>query len=285
VIGLTRSGGSERSPIPVSRSCGSDRDPATVEQASRRVEAIIHLAWSFSDDPESCGTGSPGHALLLRQLRGRGGPLHYTARRWFYGSRPVSRGRGPPLERSGARKPAYGPKEFAEKLVLLAGQAGMSSTDRAVLWAFGTTSAARTCGRCCETSARANPLAVPADCGGSFLSRTTSTWRSRRFFSVRRRGRQVFKPRQRLCDLGRRARNVVQVTGGRGGNDLVRATRGPRRFPRRSLGVGRPPDPRAAGLQPCRDEAGVREALRQVDRRDVGRLGRGNRDRSVCGIG
>ena len=109
-----------------------------------------------------------------------------------------------PLNVLAARKPAYGvAKEFAEKLVLLAGQAGMSSTIVRFWWAFGDEIGGRHLREMLRTSAEGKPLAVPADCGGSFLSQGDFNLAGGNDSPAAGGGRQGLQPRQRLCRPGK----------------------------------------------------------------------------------
>jgi UDP-glucose 4-epimerase len=71
-----------------------------------------------------------------------------------------------------ARKPAYAlAKEFAEKLTLFGAASG--GPPAAVLrfwWAFGSDIGGRHLREMLKTASAGQALAVPADCGGSFLS-------------------------------------------------------------------------------------------------------------------
>jgi UDP-glucose 4-epimerase len=71
-----------------------------------------------------------------------------------------------------ARKPAYGvAKEFAEKLTFLAAQSeGPPAAILRFWWAFGQEIGGRHLREMLGAAAAGETLAVPADCGGSFLS-------------------------------------------------------------------------------------------------------------------
>jgi UDP-glucose 4-epimerase len=154
---------------------GAVEDKTAVEEAARGAEAIVHLAWSFSEDPQVLlEQDLRGHLLLLDAAR-KEGVRHfiYTSTAVVYG-KPV---RVPidedhPLRVLEARKPAYGmAKEFAEKLTLL--KARMESLRATIVrfwWAFGETIAGRHLRDMLQTAAAGEPIRVPADCGGSFLS-------------------------------------------------------------------------------------------------------------------
>ncbi len=154
---------------------GAVEDVGSVGKATQAVEAIVHLAWSFSDDPQVLLEHDlRGHVLLLDAAKTQGvRHFIYTSTAVVYG-KPV---RVPidedhPLRVLEARKPAYGlAKEFAEKLTLLAAQtAGLPATILRFWWAFGEEIGGRHLREMLRTAAAGKPLPVPADCGGSFLS-------------------------------------------------------------------------------------------------------------------
>jgi UDP-glucose 4-epimerase len=154
---------------------GVVEDRTAVEQAVRGAEAIIHLAWSFSDDPQVLlEQDLRGHLLLLDAAKAHGvRHFIYTSTAVVYG-KPV---RAPideehPLRVLEARKPAYGmAKEFAEKLTLLAALTEkLPSTILRFWWAFGEEIGGRHLREMLRAAAAGKPLQVPADCGGSFLS-------------------------------------------------------------------------------------------------------------------
>jgi len=154
---------------------GLVEEPATVAEACRGADAIVHLAWSFSDDPRYLLEHDlRGHVCLQEAARReRVGRLLYTSTAVVYG-KPV---RHPldedhPLLVLAARKPAYAlAKEFAEKLTLFGAASG--GPPAAVLrfwWAFGSEIGGRHLREMLKAAAAGQALAVPADCGGSFLS-------------------------------------------------------------------------------------------------------------------
>lgn len=207
---------------------GAIEDPATVEQAAAGVEAMVHLAWSFSDDPRVLVEQDlRGHALLLdAAARHKVSHFVYTSTAVVYGkpSRvPVDEDH--PLDVLAARKPAYGvAKEFAEKLVFLAGEAGMSSTVLRFWWAFGDEIGGRHLREMLRTSAEGKTLAVPADCGGSFLSQDDFNLAVETILQRSATAGRVFNVASAYVGWDEVARMVVEVTGGKGGIDLVART-------------------------------------------------------------
>jgi UDP-glucose 4-epimerase len=189
------------------------------------VEAIVHLAWSFSDDPRVLVEQDlRGHALLL-EAAGRHKVPHfvYASTAVVYGkpSRvPVDEDH--PLNVLVARKPAYGvAKEFAEKLTLLAGNAGMSSTVLRFWWAFGKKIAGRHLREMLRTAAESKTLTVPADSGGSFLSQEDFDLAVETILQRPATADRVFNLASAYVGWDEVARMVVEVTGGKGGIELV----------------------------------------------------------------
>lgn len=271
VVGLDKEAGAEgtiahprfsfvRSPI---------EDPTTVEQALVRVDAVIHLAWSFSDDPRVLVEQDlRGHALLL-EAAARQNVSHfvYTSTAVVYGkpSRvPVDEDH--PLNVLAARKPAYGvAKEFAEKLALLAGQAGMSSTILRFWWAFGDEIGGRHLREMLRTSAEGKPLAVPADCGGSFLSQDDFNLAVETILQRPATAGRVFNLASAYVAWEEVARMVVEATGSSAPVEVVPA----KEWKGAAFLADRwELDDRRIraelGFRPCRDESGVRSALRQA---------------------
>jgi UDP-glucose 4-epimerase len=154
---------------------GAVEDAVAVGKAARGAQAFIHLAWSFSDDPQVLlEQDLRGHLLLLDAAKAQGVQhFIYTSTAVVYG-KPV---RVPidedhPLRVLEARKPVYGmAKEFAEKLTLLAVRTqALPATILRFWWAFGEEIGGRHLREMLHTAAAGKPLPVPANCGGSFLS-------------------------------------------------------------------------------------------------------------------
>lgn len=249
---------------------GGVEDAAAVAEATRGIEAIIHLAWSFSDNPlHLVEHDLRGHALLLGAARGQ------NVRRFVYASTAVVYGkplRTPvdedhPLRVLEARKPAYGvAKECAEKLTLLAGrETGLTATILRFWWAFGDEIGGRHLRDMLRTAADGKSLAVPADCGGSFLSQEDFNRAIETILSSPGSGSNVFNLASAYVTWHDVARMIVEVTGGRGGIEVV---------PRENwtgaafLADRWELDDRriraALDFAPRRDESGVRAALRQA---------------------
>lgn len=271
VIGLDREAGVERAVAHPRFTFvkGAIEDPSTVEQAVVGLEAIVHLAWSFSDDPRVLVEQDlRGHALLLEAAdRHKVAHFVYASTAVVYG-KPV---RTPideehPLRVLEARKPAYGlAKEFAEKLTVLAEQANTSRTVVRFWWAFGEEIGGRHLREMLRAAAEGNTLSVPAECGGSFLGQEDFNLAVETILRHPAQGGRVFNLASAYVGWDEVARMVAECTGGTGGIELV---------PREAwtgaafLADRWELDDRRIreqlGFTPCRDSADVRQALRQA---------------------
>jgi nucleoside-diphosphate-sugar epimerase len=157
------------------RISGGVEDARVVAEAARGAEGIFHLAWSFSEDlPALLEQDLRGHVFLLDAARNEGARhFIYTSTAVVYGKpvrMPIDEDH--PLRVLEARKPAYGlAKELAEKLTLLkARMEGLPATIVRFWWAFGETISGRHLRDMLRTAAAGEPVRVPGECGGSFLS-------------------------------------------------------------------------------------------------------------------
>jgi UDP-glucose 4-epimerase len=244
-------------------------DPATVAQAAAGVEAVVHLAWSFSDDPlHLVEHDLRGHALLLGAAREQG------VRHFIYASTAVVYGKpvripideDHPLNVLAARKPAYGvAKEFAENLALLAGQGGLSSTVLRFWWAFGDEIGGRHLREMLRTAAEGKALAVPADCGGSFLSQEDFNLAVETILQRPAAVGRVFNLASAYVGWDEVARMVLDVTGGTGGIERVpRAAWSGAAFLADRWELADHRIRTALGFAPTRDAAEVRSALHRA---------------------
>src|SRR5574341_236375 len=249
---------------------GGVEDPVAVEAAARGAEAIIHLAWSFSDDPQVLlEQDLRGHLLLLAAARAQ------KVRHFIYTSTAVVYGKpvhAPideehPLRVLEARKPAYGmAKEFAEKLTLLAARAeGLPATILRFGWAFGEEIGGKHLREMLRTAAAGQPLLVPADCGGSFLTMEDfCSAMELALFSPAARDR-VFNLASAYITWEDVAGMVVAAVGSAGGVAAVPAaewTGAAFLADRWELYDRRIHE--TFGFKPARDPAGVRAALRRA---------------------
>jgi len=149
-----------------------DRD--AVKSAVDGVDAVLHLAWSFSEDPlVVLEQDLRGHIYLLEEMASRNvRHLIYASTAVVYGKprySPIDEEH--PLRVEEARKPLYGiAKAAAEKLCLMYGKAkGPPATVVRFWWAYGDDIGGKHLREMLKTAAAGTPLEVPADSGGSFL--------------------------------------------------------------------------------------------------------------------
>ncbi len=149
-------------------------DRAALKSAVEGVDAILHLAWSFSEVPlEVLEQDLRGHIYLLEEAASRKvRHLIYTSTAVVYGKpaySPVDEEH--PLRVEEARKPLYGiAKAAAEKLCLLYGKAKeVPATVVRFWWAYGDEIGGKHLREMLRTASAGDPLQVPADSGGSFL--------------------------------------------------------------------------------------------------------------------
>jgi UDP-glucose 4-epimerase len=252
---------------------GAIEDASVVGAAVRGVGAVVHLAWSFSDDPQVLlGQDLRGHLLLLAAAKAQGvRHFLYTSTAVVYG-KPV---RVPideehPLRVLEARKPAYGiAKEFAEKLSLLAArEGGPPATIVRFWWAFGEEIGGRHLREMLATAAEGRALPVPADCGGSFLSMDDFIQAVALALGNPASFGQVFNLASAYVTWEEVARMAVAITGSQAGVEVVPAAewRGAAFLADRWELDDRRIRERL-GFKPTRGPGGLREALgRAIER-------------------
>ena len=153
---------------------GRLEDSRLVSEALRGVDIVIHLAWSFSDDPvELLESDLKGHLILLDAC------VAAKVSRLFYASTAVVYGKPvhvPITEESpclveDARKPFYAiAKLTAEKLALTYGKMkGLPVTVFRFWWSFGKKIGGRHLRDMITLAQAGQPIMVPDRAGGSFL--------------------------------------------------------------------------------------------------------------------
>ena len=149
-----------------------DRD--ALKSAVDGVDAVLHLAWSFSEDPlEVLEQDLRGHIYLLEEMASRNVQhLVYASTAVVYGKprySPIDEDH--PLRVEEARKPLYGiAKAAAEKLCLMYGKTkGPPATVVRFWWAYGDDIGGKHLREMLNTASAGDPLEVPTDSGGSFL--------------------------------------------------------------------------------------------------------------------
>ncbi len=249
---------------------GGVEDEPVIAEAVAGADAIVHLAWSFSDDPRHLLEHDlRGHVLLLEAARSQGvSHLIYASTAVVYG-KPV---RTPidedhPLRVLDARKPAYGmAKEFAEKLTLQAGVThGFSGTVFRFWWAFGEAIGGKHLRDMLRSAAAGNPVSVPANAGGSFLTQEDFNRGVLAALKQPVKGGRVFNLASAYVSWEEVAKMAVEATGSAASVEVVPSAEwsGAAFLSDRWELDDRKVRARL-GFSPSRDPSGVREALRQA---------------------
>ena len=149
---------------------GRLEDPSLVREAFKGIEAILHLAWSFSDAPlELLETDLKGHLLLLdAALAEKISHLFYASTAVVY-CKPI---RSPVTEEDpclveDARKPFYGIAKLMAEKVLLAyfKTTGLPITIFRFWWSYGEEIGGRHLRDLIKLAQTGQPLAVPGGAG------------------------------------------------------------------------------------------------------------------------
>jgi len=153
---------------------GELEDPSIVSGAVKGIDVILHLAWSFSDDPMELLAGDlKGHVLLLDAAAAEKiSHFFYTSTAVVYGKpvkSPITE--ADPCLVEDARKPFYGiAKLTAEKLLLAYFRTkGLPVTIFRFWWSYGEEIGGRHLRDLIKLAQKGDPLMVPEGAGGSFL--------------------------------------------------------------------------------------------------------------------
>jgi UDP-glucose 4-epimerase len=153
---------------------GRLEDLQLVRGALQGVDTVIHLAWSFSDDPvELLESDLKGHLVLLdASVTAKVSRLFYASTAVVYGKPvhvPITE--EAPCLVEDARKPFYAiAKLTAEKLALTYGKMkGLPVTIFRFWWSFGKKIGGRHLRDMITLAQAGQPLMVPDRAGGSFL--------------------------------------------------------------------------------------------------------------------
>jgi len=230
----------------------------------------VHLAWSFADDPAYLVEHDlRGHLHLLEAARREQVRCFvYTSTAVVYGKpirQPVDEDH--PLLVLAARKPAYGiAKEFAEKLTLLAAQTdGPPAAILRFWWAFGQEIGGRHLRDLLRAAAAGEPLAVPAECGGSFLSLDDFIHTIDLLLGTDLRGGRVFNLASGYVTWKEIARLILDVTGSTPPVRVVpRAEWTGAAFLADRWELDDRRSRTELGFKPTRDPAGLRQTLRDA---------------------
>jgi len=153
---------------------GRVEDTGLVQRALQGVDVVIHLAWSFSDDPMELLEGDlKGHVALLEAcVAAKVSRFFYTSTAVVYGKPlrvPLSE--DAPCLAESARKPFYATaKSTAENLALSYGVTkGLPVTIFRFWWSFGRKIGGKHLREMMILARNGQPLRVPEGAGGSFL--------------------------------------------------------------------------------------------------------------------
>lgn len=154
---------------------GDLADSRLVSDAVRGVDAVIHLAWSFADDPQIIfGEDIRGHVNLLEAS------CFHKVSRFIYASTATVYGRAiyhpvteaHPYLIAEARKPLYALGKFtAEELCRYYFKTrGLSTTVFRFWWAFGESIGGSNLRDLVRKALHHQPLEMAQDAGGAFLT-------------------------------------------------------------------------------------------------------------------
>lgn len=159
---------------------GGVEDARLVREALGGVDTVIHLAWSFSDDPgELLASDLKGHVVLLDAcVETKVSRLFYASTAVVYGKPvrvPISE--DAPCLVEEARKPFYAvAKQTAEKLALAYWiTKGLPVTVFRFWWSYGKKIGGRHLRDMIALAETGKPLSVPDGAGGSFLAHDDMT--------------------------------------------------------------------------------------------------------------
>ena len=153
---------------------GEIEDPSAVSGAVKGIDVIVHLAWSFSDDPmELLASDLKGQILLLDAAEAEKiSHFFYTSTAVVYG-KPIKSpiNEEDPCLVEDARKPFYGiAKLTAEKLLLAYVRTKrLPVTIFRFWWSYGQEIGGRHLRDLIKLAQAGEPLTVPKGAGGSFL--------------------------------------------------------------------------------------------------------------------
>ncbi|TAK82737.1 MAG: NAD-dependent epimerase/dehydratase family protein [Betaproteobacteria bacterium] len=153
---------------------GSLEDRPLVERALQGIDTVVHLAWSFSDDPIELLQGDlKAHVVLLDAcVAAKVSRLFYASTAVVYGKpveRPITE--DSPCLVEDARKPFYAvAKLAAEKLALIYWKTkGLPVTVFRFWWSYGKEIGGRHLRDMIALAQSGQRLSVPGGAGGSFL--------------------------------------------------------------------------------------------------------------------
>jgi UDP-glucose 4-epimerase len=207
---------------------GRLEDARLVREALQGVDVVIHLAWSFSDDPvELLESDLKGHLVLLEAC------VDAKVSRLFYASTAVVYGKpihvpiteeGPCLVEE-ARKPFYAiAKLAAEKLALTYGNTkGLPVTVFRFWWSYGKKIGGRHLRDMIALAQAGKPLLVPDGAGGSFLDHDDLTHALQLAMQKRESIGQTFNLATIYLEWRDITQMIIDVTGSSSSLDVIPA--------------------------------------------------------------
>jgi len=197
---------------------GNLEAPALVHEALQGVDTVIHLAWSFSEDPvELLESDLKGHVVLLEACAGA------KVSRFFYASTAVVYGKpvqvpiteDAPCHAEDARKPFYAVAKLAAEKFALAycKTRGLPVTVIRFWWSFGKKIGGRHLRDMITLAQSGQPLEVPDGAGGSFLDHEDLTHALLLAMQEHASIGQVFNLATIYLEWREIARMIMDVTG------------------------------------------------------------------------
>jgi UDP-glucose 4-epimerase len=197
---------------------GGVEDRSLVKEAVEGMDVIVHLAWSFADDPlVLLESDLKGHAILLDAASSaKVSHFFYTSTAVIYG-RPTSSfiSEESPCLVEDARKPFYGiAKLAAEKLAIAFWKLrGLPATVFRFWWSFGRDIGGRHLRDMIKVALSGQPLIVLEGAGGSFLHLNDLTDAVLLTAGKRETFGEIFNLSTIYLDWADVARIIIEVTG------------------------------------------------------------------------
>ncbi|BCV21836.1 NAD-dependent epimerase/dehydratase family protein [Moorella sp. Hama-1] len=205
---------------------GSLEDKELMARVVEGVEAVIHLAWSFSDAPlDVFGGDLVGHINLL-EAAVAAGVRHfiYTSTATVYGratTQPVLEDH--PCLIGEARKPLYALGKFvAEELCrLYYREHGLPVTIFRFWWAFGDAIGGRHLRNLVRAALRDEPIPVPVAAGGTFVSMADLAAACRLVLARENASGQVYNLGSLYLTWEEIVSKIIELTGSAGIMQLI----------------------------------------------------------------
>jgi UDP-glucose 4-epimerase len=197
---------------------GRVEDRSLAARAVKDCDAVVHLAWSFSDDPaDLVNIDLAGQITLLSAAAAAQVPhFFYISSAIVYGSpSSFSISETDPCLAEKARKPFYGVAKLAAEKFALAfwKTTGLPVTIFRFWWSYGAEIGGRHLRDLLKRAAAGEPLAVAAGAGGSFLHHDDLTQAILLAFQKPRTFGEIFNLATLYLDWEDIARIIFEVTG------------------------------------------------------------------------